>query len=155
MRGFHQVFRNERTGKRGQQRVGVLVQAVRRKRFGQVLVRIFLAHVDGFGRDGAHIEGLLLDVLEILFVLAYVSADGNDIKAFFDLKPLKDDGGIETAGIGENDLLLFGCGGFGSHESSFLRVLWRTAISENSRRSMCGRSDASSRCAACGHAKRR
>ena len=62
-----------------------------------------LAKVGDDALDGAARDGLGLDGLEVLVVLADVGAEGDDVEAFF-AEPLEDDGGVEAAGVGEDTL---------------------------------------------------
>ncbi len=62
-----------------------------------------LAHVlDEDFLDAEHL-GLLARRLQFL-ALAEIGREGDDFSAELGLQPFQDDGGVETAGIGENDL---------------------------------------------------
>ena len=106
VRDVHEVLGDDGARKRGEQRVDALVLAVCPDGLGDDCLGVLLAHVDGLGGDGAHVEGLLLDPREVLLVLAYVAADGDDVHVLLDLQPLHDDGRVQTTGIREDDLFL-------------------------------------------------
>ena len=85
VRDVHKVLGDDGAGERGEQRVDALVLAVRPDGLGDDGLGVLLAHVDGLGGNGSHIEGLLLDPGEVLLVLANVAADGDDVHVLLDL----------------------------------------------------------------------
>ena len=105
------VLGEQRTRKRGKQRVGVLVEAVGGKRLGEVLAGVFLAHIHGLGSDCAALERLVLDVLEVGFVLTDVAANSDNVEVLFNLQPLQAARGVQTAGVCEYNFffLSHGC----------------------------------------------
>ena len=114
VRSLDHVLREQRTRKRGKQRVGVLVEAVGGKRLGEVLAGVFLAHIHGLGSDCAALERLVLDVLEVGLVLADVAANSDNVEVLFNLQPLQAARGVQTAGVCEYDFF------FLSHGCAFL-----------------------------------
>src|SRR5690606_31580106 len=76
--------------------------------------------VDDVALRGAGAPRLRLQALRFLF-LAEVDAQGDDLRVVRLLEPFEDDGGIETTGIGQNDL----------HGAGFpLRMRWTRASPE-------------------------
>ena len=114
VRSLDHVLREQRTRKRGKQRVGVLVETVGGKRLGEVLAGVFLAHIHGLGSDCAALERLVLDVLEVGFVLADVAANSDNVEVLFNLQPLQAARGVQTAGVCEYNFF------FLSHGCAFL-----------------------------------
>ena len=114
VRSLDHVLREQRTRKCGKQRVGVLVEAVGGKRLGEVLAGVFLAHIHGLGSDCAALERLVLDVLEVGFVLADVAANSDNVEVLFNLQPLQAARGVQTAGVCEYNFF------FLSHCCAFL-----------------------------------
>ena len=62
-----------------------------------------VAKVGDDALEGAAGDGLGLDGLEVLVVLADVGAEGDDVEALL-AEPGEDDGGVEAAGVGEDAL---------------------------------------------------
>ena len=62
-----------------------------------------LAKVGDDALEGAARDGLGLDGLKVLVVLADVGAEGDDVEALL-AEPGEDDGGVEAAGVGEDAL---------------------------------------------------
>ena len=114
-----EVLGNQRTGKGAHQRVFVLVHGVGHHGGGQVLVREGFAHVDDQAFDGAGLEGLGLDGLETVVLLAEIAHDGDNVKIVLLLQPFDADRGVQTARVGEDDLV-FLRGGVGalSHDDA-------------------------------------
>ena len=105
---------NAGAGDGGAQEVPPLVDGVALDGVEYVVLDELLAKVGDDALEGAARDGLGLDGLEVLVVLADVGAEGDDVEAFF-AEPLEDDGGVEAAGVGEDDLGLAGgghCGGW-------------------------------------------
>ena len=72
-----------------------------------------LAKVGDDALDGAARDGLGLDGLKVLVVLSDVGAEGDDVESLL-AEPGEDDGGVESAGVGEDALGLgFRHGWFG------------------------------------------
>ena len=97
VRDVHEVLGDDGAREGREQRVDALVLAVGPDGLRHDLLGVLGTHVDGLGGDGAHVECLLLDPLEVLLVLTDVSADGNHVHVLLDLQPLDDDGRVETA----------------------------------------------------------
>ena len=106
VRDVHQVLGDDGAGQGGEQRINALVHAVGLDGGLDDGVAVLLAHVHGLGVDGTHVQGLLLDPLKVLLVLADVAADGDDVEVLLDLEPTDDDGRVQTAGVCKNDLFL-------------------------------------------------
>ena len=106
MGDIHQMGGNERTGKSGEQRVLVLVHGVRRDGPGEVLVSELIGHVDDLDGDAAERTGLVGDLLQPVVLLAHVAEHGDNVETELVLQPLDADGGIQTAGIRQNNLFL-------------------------------------------------
>ena len=87
----------ERTGQRGKERVGILVEPVGGNSKRHVFIGVFLAHIDREGSDCSHVDRLLLDGREIAFVLADIAAYGYDVEPFLHLKPFQAYRGVKTA----------------------------------------------------------
>ena len=65
-----------------------------------------MAKVGDDALEGAAGDGLGLDGLEVLVVLADVGAEGDDVEALL-AEPGEDDGGVEAAGVGQYDFVDF------------------------------------------------
>ncbi len=80
-----------------------------------VLLGEFLAEVFDDALVGTGFEGFFLDAFEFI-ALAEFGGEGDDLAAgVIVLEPGEDDGGIEAAGVGEDDFFHFGMGGEGGH----------------------------------------
>ena len=103
---FDQALGDQRPGDRGAEQILPLVLGVGAEHREHVVAHEFLAHVldeDVLGLDPEHF-GFLARGLELL-ALAEVGGEGDDLRAVGRLQPLEDDGGVEPAGIGEDDTL--------------------------------------------------
>ena len=78
----------------------------------------FLAKIGDDTFECSGVESLGFDCLEVFVVLADVGAEGDDIEALF-AEPFEDDGGVESAGVGED---YFGVG-FAGHDDDDMIVL--------------------------------
>ena len=103
--GGDQVLDDHRAGERGDQRVAVHVQGVRLERGQAVLVGELVAGVGDVGLDRAAVEGALADGVQVLAALADVDGDGDDLGAGRLGDPADGDGGVQAAGVGENNAL--------------------------------------------------
>jgi len=97
------------TGDRCSKQVFSLVDGVALEGLEDVVGDEFFAEVGDDAFEGAAVDGLGLDGLEVLVVLADISAECNDVEALF-AEPFEDDGGIKSAGVGEDNLGLGGAG---------------------------------------------
>ena len=104
MRHLHQVLADDRTRERGEQGVFVFVEGVGENGLGQEIIRVIFAHVHDVAVDGTGAQGLRADLVEVLVVLlADLAHDGHDVEVEFFLKPLDAAGGVQAAGIGQDD----------------------------------------------------
>ncbi len=97
---------DQRPGDRGAEQVLALVERVGAEHREDEVLHELLAHivdVDIFRLDAQHL-GLCTRRTE-LFALAEIGGEGHDLAAIGRLQPLQDDGGVEPAGIGQDDLL--------------------------------------------------
>ena len=101
----------------GSEEVAPLVDGVAFERLEDVVGDEVGAEVGYHAFEGAAGDGLGFDCLEVFVVLANVSAEGDDVEALF-AEPLEDDGGVETAGVGEDYL------GFGGRRHDLFEVKW-------------------------------
>ena len=106
MRVINQVLRDERAGQGGQQRVLALVQGVCRQRLVQVLVSKLLAHVGDDAFLGADLQGAVADLLQTVVLLADLADHAVDVQVLLVHEPLHADGRIQSAGVGQNNLIL-------------------------------------------------
>ena len=102
-----QPFRNQWPGDRRAQQVHAFVNSVRtehgidevaHKLFTQI-VDVDLFHTHGFGLGPRWFKFL---------ALAEVGGEGHDLAAVLNLQPFQDDRGVETAGVGQHDLVDIG-----------------------------------------------
>ena len=70
-----------------------------------VLVGELVAGVGDVGLDGAAVQRALADGVQVLAALADVDGDGDDLGAGRLGDPADGDGGVQAAGVGENDAL--------------------------------------------------
>ena len=82
-----------------------------------VVVGELVAGVDDDRLDGAAVERALADDVEVLAALADVDGDGDDLGAGLLGDPADGDGGVEAAGVGEDDAVGHGCFSFSRCES--------------------------------------
>ncbi len=97
---------DQRPGDRGAEQVDALVERVGPEHREDVVADEFLAQIldeDVLGLD-AHHQGLLPRRLQLL-ALAEIGGEGHHFAGVLLLQPLEYDRGVETAGIGEDDLL--------------------------------------------------
>ena len=108
------------TGHGRAEEVPPLVDGVALERLEDVVLDELLPEVGDHALDGAAGDGLGLDGLEVLVVLADVGAEGHDLEALL-AEPLEDDGRVEAAGVGEDHFRL----GLGRHGS--IKLDWRSS----------------------------
>ena len=106
MGGLDQMGGDQRTRQGGEQRVLVLIHGVGGDGARDVLIHELLAHVDNLAGDNAQGQGLFLDLLKAVMLLANVAQNGDDVEVHFLLQPLDADRGVQTAGIREYNFLL-------------------------------------------------
>lgn len=92
---------NARTSNGGSEQVARLVNGVALDGFKDVILDKVSAEVGDDALEGAAINGLGLNLGEVFLELPDVGAEGDDVEALFD-QPFEDDGGVETAGVGED-----------------------------------------------------
>ncbi len=108
------IFGDEGAGDGGAEEILRFVDCAGFEHGEAILLGEFLTEVfdDAFVSTG--LEGLFLDAFEFI-ALTQFGGEGNDLAAgVIVLKPGEDDGGIQTAGVGEDDF--FDGGGRGGHE---------------------------------------
>jgi hypothetical protein len=108
-----EVFGDQRTGDGGAEQVDAFIDGIGAEHREHEVPHEFLADVlDIDLLDAEHLR-LLARRLQF-FALAEVRGEGHHFGAQFRLQPFEDDRGVETAGIGENDLLhvFMRCHGF-------------------------------------------
>ena len=99
-----QMLGDQRPGDRGAEQIGALIDGVGAEHREDEIADELLAHIhDADVLDAEHL-GLLARRLQFA-ALAEIGGEGHDFRAEFGLQPFQDDGGVETAGIGEHDLL--------------------------------------------------
>ena len=107
------VFGDQRAGDRGAEKIVGFVDSAGLEHGEAILLGKFLAEVFDDALVGAGREGLLLDPFEFI-PLAELGGEGDDFAAgIIVFEPGEDDGGIEPAGVGEDDFLGKGMGGHG------------------------------------------
>ena len=99
-----QTLGNERARNGGAQQVQPFVDGVGPEHRKDEIAHEFLAQVFDVDVLDAHHLGFLARGLQLL-PLTEVGGEGDDFAAVFRLQPFQDDGGIETAGVGENHFL--------------------------------------------------
>ena len=104
--GRDEVLDDDRPGQRRDQRVAVHVEGVGlQRRAGSTRRRTRRVASATYGLDGAAVEGALADDLQVLAALADVDGDGDDLGAGGLGDPADGDGGVQAAGVGEDDAL--------------------------------------------------
>ena len=103
MGDIDEQLREQRPGKRGRERVGVLVDCARRQRregevFEEVLAAVDHAHLERASGHGARFDHWLFAAL------ADIDIERDDIVAAFDREPFNRGRGIEATGVGEDEL---------------------------------------------------
>ena len=94
-------------GHGGAEKIRVFVDGAGAKRGPDVVADEFFAQVFDVGGGRAGGEGFFAGGFEI-FLLADVADHGDDFAAVVFFQPGNDDGGVETAGVGEDDFFRFG-----------------------------------------------
>mmetsp|Transcript_25012 Transcript_25012/g.32099 ORF Transcript_25012/g.32099 Transcript_25012/m.32099 type:complete len:166 (-) Transcript_25012:117-614(-) len=94
---------NARPRHGGSEEVSSLVDGVALERLEDVIFDEVRAEIGDDALERAAGDGLGFDGLEILVVLADIGAEGDDVEALF-AEPFEDDGGVESAGVGEDYL---------------------------------------------------
>ena len=123
VRDIDEVLGDDGARQRAHHRILILVHAVGGQRLGEEVVDVFLAHVDGQRLNGTYLQGLVLDELEVLTLLAHVTGHSDDVEALLLHEPLDAHRCVESAGIRENDLVLFHFHtSFLSNQPSLLRL---------------------------------
>ena len=103
-RNFHEPFRNTGTRMAGTEEI-ILIHSAGFHRGDDIIVHVFIFQIQHvqLGRTG--LQGLFLQTVEF-GALAHVTGNGNDLRiVVILLQPGNDDGRIQTARIGENNLL--------------------------------------------------
>ena len=101
-----QALGDQGTGDGGAEQVDAFIEGIGAEhREHEIADELFLEIVDVDFLD-AHELGFLAGGLELL-ALANVGGEGDDLAVLLDLQPAQDDGGVETAGVGQHDLLCF------------------------------------------------
>ena len=103
-RDFDQALGDQRPRDRSAEQILPLVERVGAEHREDVVAHEFLAHVldEDVLRLDAEQLGLAPRRLQLL-ALAEVGGEGDDLAAVGRLQPFQDDGGVEAAGIGEDD----------------------------------------------------
>ena len=122
---LHKALADEGTGHGSAEQVAAFIEAAGAEHGVDIVFGELVAKVFDIGLGSAGLEGLGLDAVEIVF-LAEVGGDGDDFIAVFDDEPLEDDGGIETAGICEDDLLVSHAETSHAHLRAHLKVARRS-----------------------------
>ena len=104
--GAHEVLGDQRTGDGGDQRVDAFVHGVGLEGLHAIFVGELVTGVDHVGFDGSAGEGALLDGLKAFAALADVEGHGHDVLAGALLQVRDGDGGVKTAGVGQNNALV-------------------------------------------------
>ena len=96
---FHQLLGHQRTGHGGTQQIVVFINGSGFQGGPDEIGDEFFLDIDdvGFGCTGG--ISLFLDGF-VVFFLASVEADGDDLAVILFLEPGQDDGGVQTSGIG-------------------------------------------------------
>jgi hypothetical protein len=98
------ALRDQRAGDRGAQQILSLVEGVRAKHREHEIADEGLTQI--VDEDLLHAEHLGLFACRFqLFALAEICCEGHDLAAIGRLQPFQDDTGVETARVGENNLL--------------------------------------------------
>src|SRR5699024_8647622 len=103
--GLHQVLDDERPRDRGHQRVLAHIHAVGLDGGRAVVVGELVAGVHDDRLDGAAVQGTLPDDVHVLAALSQVDGHGDDLGPGLLPDPADGDGGVETAGVGEDDAI--------------------------------------------------
>jgi hypothetical protein len=90
-------------GNRRSEQVPAFVEGVALDRFKDVVLDKLFAQVGNDALDRTDRLGLRLDGGEVLFELPNVGAEGDHVKSLF-AQPFENDGGIQTARVGEEEL---------------------------------------------------
>jgi hypothetical protein len=104
MRDLDEALGDQRPGNRGAEQIGAFVEGVGAEHREHEVADELLAQILDVDLLDAHHLGLLAGRVE-LFALTEIGREGHDFSAVFELQPFQDDGGVEPAGIGEDDLL--------------------------------------------------
>ena len=105
-RDLDQMLRDQRPRDGGAEQIQPLIDRVGAKHRKHEVAHELLAHVAHEDVFGLHPQQFGLGARgRQLLALAEVGGEGHHLAAIGDLKPLQDDRGVETAGIGEDDLL--------------------------------------------------
>ena len=99
---LYESLGNERTGDGGAEEVAVFIDGCGTDHGEDEVPGHFLTQVENVGFLGAGFVGLLLNTGEILG-LAEVGCHGDDVAVVGVDEPFENDGGVEAAGIGEDD----------------------------------------------------
>ena len=102
---LYQAFADDGARKGGAQQVFAFVDRARLHGGDDVFVDKFIRQIFDIQFGGAGFEGFFLQPAE-LCALAHIRGHGNDLAAIVFLEPRDDDGGIQPAGIGENDFVI-------------------------------------------------
>ena len=95
---------DERPAQGGGERILAFVDRAGHQRRPDEQIDEQVAGVDGDGVDRPGLEGLLLDLLDVL-ALAQVAGEGDDVQVVFLADPWHHDGGVEAAAVGQHDFL--------------------------------------------------
>jgi hypothetical protein len=101
--GLHQVLDDQRAGEGGDEGVLAHVHRVGLERRSDEVGRELVTGVDDDGLDRATVEGTLPDLIEVVDALADVDGAGDHLDALVLPHPLDGDGGVQTAGVGQDD----------------------------------------------------
>ena len=112
---FNLALGDQRAGNRRAEQVNPLVKRVRAEHRKHVVADEFFAQIFNVNLFDAQHFGLAARRFQLV-ALTEIGGKGDDLAIVSHLKPLQNDGGIEAAGIGENDLLYVG------HDLRFLYV---------------------------------
>ena len=83
------------------QQIAGFVNGVALDGFKDVILGKVLAEVGDNALEGTAIDSLGLNLGKVFLELPDVGAEGDDVEALFD-QPFEDNGGVETAGVGED-----------------------------------------------------
>ena len=111
---LHQVLGDGRAGEAGAQQIGALVLGPGLQGGEDVVVDELVGQVQHIQLGSAGLDGLFLQAVQ-LGALAHVSGGGDDLAAVVFLQPGNDDGGVQTAGVGQQNLVVLSF-----HENDFL-----------------------------------
>ena len=102
---LHQALGDDRAGHGGAQQVGVFILRAHLHAGNDHVLDELLVQILHIQLGGAGLEGLLLQAVQLAH-LAHVAGDRDDLAALVVfLQPGNDDGGVQSTGIGEYDLL--------------------------------------------------